>query len=191
MAYLFIFIILVSILLILHSIKQDEHYITQALIPALNANKKILNYNIYGAFDKNEILMHFSKYQNKDFLKYYGNFWLQIDFDTFLIELSNAKIFYETEIQCGADATVSRINQTVLFHGQIIKIADGILDISFLPQQYSYYKFSNYIYIFINTNQQIPYNSYENIHKLTQQNVTNKLNQYLSELYQELLNYKF
>ena len=48
---------------------------------------------------------------------------MEIDFGNFMIELSNTKIYYETEIKSGTDASVSQFKETVLFHGQVIKIA--------------------------------------------------------------------
>ena len=112
---------------------------------------------------------------------------MKIDFGNFMIELPNTKIYYEIEIKSGTDASISQFKETVLFHGQIIKIDAGILNPELLSKRYSIYKSSNYIYILINSGDEIPYNSYENTHEITKNQIRVKLEKYLTELYNELI----
>lgn len=184
------FLILIAIIvisLILYSIKRDENHTSQCLIPALKSCNKIVTYNINSFFGKEDLSDFFQKYKDEDIIKYRGNLWMKIDFGNFLIELSNTKIYYETEIESGTDASVSQFKETVLFHGQIIKIAADILNSELLSKRYSIYKSSNYIYILINSGDEIPYNSYENTHEITKNQIRVKLEKYLTELYTELI----
>lgn len=184
---LLILIAIIVISLILYLIKRDENHTSQCLIPALESCNKIVTYNINSFFGKEDLSDFFQKYKDEDIIKYRGNLWMKIDFGNFLIELSNTKIYYETEIKSGTEASVSYFKETVLFHGQIIKIDAGILNSELLSKRYSIYKSSNHIYILINSGDEIPYNSYENTHEITKNQIQDRLEKYLTELCTELI----
>lgn len=184
---LLILIAIIVVSLILYSIKGDENHTSQCLIPALESCNKIVTYSINSFFGKEDLRDFFPKYKDEDIIKYRGNLWMKIDFGDFPIELSNTKVYWETEIKSGTDTSTSYFKETVLFHGQIIKIDSGILNSKLLSKRHSIYKSSNYIYILINSGDEILYNSYENINKITKNQIQARLEKYLTELYTELI----
>lgn len=168
---------LIVIYINIKSIVTDEEFENKCLIPALRNCEKIKDFNLYSYFGKNEIEDAFPKYQDENIVKFKGNLWLSVDFTDYSIELSNAQVYKDEE---------PLFERVFLFSGQVIKANKTDFDINTLSGKYKVLEDGINVYIFINNNTSIPFNSYEPTQDMEYQDVLDKIESYLSDIFKRL-----